>query len=442
MFKKKSVVTVFLILLVGLLAACNSNSASNGADGDDLTIPDNPEEISGDITVWAWALEANFLDKDVLPAFQEKYPNVNVTVEHLGVDQVYQKVSAGLSSGGSGLPDLIQVENNRIHSFTNEFPDAFVNLSAMGYDEHEDKFAEAKISGLKDDEGNIIAAPRDLGPVGVIYRVDMFEKAGVDPSEIETWEDYIEAGKKVAEQNGNYFLGTDGDGLLRIMMQQQGSYYFDEKGNLDITSEAGEKAAQVLQEMKDNDLITFTNNWDGQVAAMKNGEVATQPGAVWWAGTMLEQMPELTGQWDMFELPAFEEGGVRASNDGGSGLSIPSSSDNKVAAYVFAEFATTDVDSQIKALTNRGLFPALLEAYEEPVFSEDQEYFNNQPFFEKFAETVENIPPVNHDGAELEVRSAMGSEIEAFLLEDKPAQQMLEDGEAQAVQQTGKETSN
>lgn len=221
MFKKKSVVTVFLILLVGLLAACNSNSASNGADGDDLTIPDNPEEISGDITVWAWALEANFLDKDVLPAFQEKYPNVNVTVEHLGVDQVYQKVSAGLSSGGSGLPDLIQVENNRIHSFTNEFPDAFVNLSAMGYDEHEDKFAEAKISGLKDDEGNIIAAPRDLGPVGVIYRVDMFEKAGVDPSEIETWEDYIEAGKKVAEQNGNYFLGTDGDGLLRIMMQQR-----------------------------------------------------------------------------------------------------------------------------------------------------------------------------------------------------------------------------
>ncbi|MGP4038576.1 ABC transporter substrate-binding protein [Gracilibacillus sp. D59] len=439
MFTKKMVGVVFLFILVSLLVAC-SNSSSGG-DVEDLTIPENPEDITGDITVWAWALEANYLEKDVLPAFQKKYPNVNVTVEHIGVDQVYQKVSAGLSSGGSGLPDVVQVENNRIHSFTDEFPDAFTNLSALGYDEHEDRFSEAKISGLKDQDGNIIAAPRDLGPVGVIYRVDIFEEAGVDPSTINTWDDYIEAGKKVVDHTGKYFLGTDGDGLLRIMMQQQGSYYFDEEGNLDITSAAGENAARVLQEMKDNNLITYTNNWDGQVAAMKNGEVATQPGAVWWSGTMLEQMPELAGKWDMFKLPAFEEGGTRASNDGGSALAIPSSSENKVAAYVFAEFATTDVDSQIKALTNRGLFPALLEAYEEPIFSDNQEYFNNQPFFKKFADTVENIPPVNHDGAELEVRSVMGSEIEAFLLEDKPAIEMLEDGEKQAAQQTGKETT-
>ncbi len=439
--KKKLVGSWFALILIVLLAACGGDSSSDG-DGEELTIPENPEDVTGDITVWAWALEANYLDKDVLPAFQEIYPNVNVTVEHIGVDQVYQKVSAGLSSGGSGLPDVVQVENNRIHSFTEEFPDAFTNLTAMGYDEHEDKFADAKIEGLKDSDGNVIAVPRDLGPVGVLYRVDIFEEAGVDPSSIETWDDYIEAGKKIVDHTGKNFLGTDGDGLLRIMMQQQGSYYFDEEGKLDITSEAGENAARVLQEMKDNELITFTNNWDGQVAAMKNGEVSTHPGAVWWSGTMLEQMPELSGNWDMFELPAFEEGGTRASNDGGSALAIPSSSENKVAAYVFAEFATTDIDSQIKALTNRGLFPALLEAYEEPVFSEDQEYFNNEPFFQKFADTVENIPAVNHDGAELEVRSVMGSETEAFLLEDKSAMEMLEDGEEQAAQQTGKETTD
>lgn len=430
---------VAFILLV-LLVACGVNSSSE-QDIEELTIPENPEDINGDITVWAWALEANYLEKDVLPAFKKIYPNIDVTVEHIGVDQVYQKVSAGLSSGGSGLPDVVQVENNRIQSFTTEFPDAFTNLSAIGYDKHEDKFAKAKIEGLKDKDGNVIAAPRDLGPVGVIYRVDIFEEAGVDPSKIETWDDYIEAGKKVVAHTGNYFLGTDGDGLLRIMMQQQGSYYFDNEGKLDITSEEGENAARILQEMKDNNLITFTNNWDGQVAAMKNGEVATNPGAVWWSGTMLEQMPELSGKWDMFMLPAFEKGSTRASNDGGSALAIPSESDNKVAAYVFTEFATTDIDSQIKALTNRGLFPALTAAYEEPIFSENQEYFNNEPFFQKFADTVENIPAVNHDGAELEVRSVMGSEIEAFLLEDKKAMDMLQDGEEQAIQQTGKETT-
>ncbi|UOQ83322.1 ABC transporter substrate-binding protein [Gracilibacillus salinarum] len=435
---KKQYFSVFLITVMVLLLTACSGSGESAAD---VSIPQNPEDVEGDVTVWAWALEANYLEKDVLPAFEEKYPNVNVTIEHIGVDQVYQKVSAGLSSGGSGLPDVVQVENNRIHSFTDEFPDAFTNLSELGYDEHEDEFAEAKIAGLKDSDGNIIAMPRDLGPVAVLYRTDIFEEAGVDPASIETWNDYIAAGKKVLEQTGKYFLGTDGDGILRIMMQQQGSYYFDEDGKLDISSDAGEKAANILQQMKDSELITYTNNWDGQVAAMKNGEVATHPGAVWWSGTMIEQMPELAGKWDMFKLPAFEEGGTRASNDGGSALAIPSESDNKAAAYVFAEFATTDVDSQIKALTNRGLFPALTAAYEEPVFSEEQEYFNNQPFFKKFADIVPEIPAVNHDGAELEVRSVMGSEIEAFLLDDKPALEMLTEGEKQAVQQTGKETT-
>lgn len=438
MLRARMLLGLVAILLI-ILSACSSSAGSD--DVEDLEIPENPEDVTGDITVWAWALEANYLEKDVVPLFNEIYPNVNVTVEHIGVDQVYQKLSAGLSSGGSGLPDVVQVENNRIHSFTSEFSEAFTNLSALGYDEHENKFADAKISGLKDEDGNIIAAPRDLGPVGVMYRVDIFEEAGVDPSTIETWGDYIEAGKKVVDHTGKYFLGTDGDGILRIMMQQQGAYYFDEEGNLDINSEAGQKAAAILQEMQDNNLITFTNNWDGQVAAMKNGEVASHPGAVWWSGTMLEQMPELSGKWDMFKLPAFEKGETRASNDGGSALAIPSSSKNKVAAYVFAEFASVDVESQIKALTNRGLFPALLEAYNEPIFSEDQEYFNNEPFFKKFAEIVPDIPPVNHDAAELEVRSVMGSEIEAFLLEGKSAMQMLEDGEKQAIQQTGKETA-
>ncbi|UOQ45446.1 extracellular solute-binding protein [Halobacillus salinarum] len=427
----------FAVLLLIVLSAC-SNSSSGA---EDLTMPDNPEDIKADITVWAWALEANYLEKDVLPAFNKKYPNINVTVEHIGVDQVYQKVSAGLSSGGSGLPDVFQVENNRIHSFTSEFPDGLVNLSEMGYDDHVDEFSASKVEGLQDSKGNLMAAPRDLGPVGVIYRTDIFKEAGVDPESIETWDDYIAAGKKVTEQTGKAFLGMDNEGLFRIMLQQQGAYFFTEDGKLDLTSKEAEKAAGVIEKMRDAGLITYTNNWDGQVAAMKNGEVATHPGAVWWSGTMIEQMPELAGKWDMFRLPAFEKGGVRAANDGGSALAIPSSSDKKVAAYAFVEFATTDLDSQIKALTNRGLFPSLLKAYEEPAFTEDQKYFNNEPFFQKFADTVPDIQPVNHAPAELEVRSIMQSEFESFLLENKSAEKVLKDGQDQAQQQTGLEVS-
>ncbi|MDM5337391.1 sugar ABC transporter substrate-binding protein [Fictibacillus enclensis] len=425
------------MMLVVLLGGCGHSKTN----AEQVTIPKDPKKIKGDITVWAWALEANYLEKDVLPQFNKKYPNVNVRVEHIGVDQVYQKLSAGLSIGGKGLPDLVQVENNRIHSFTNKFKDPFTNLNQLGYDKHEKEFSASKIDGLKDKDGNIIAAPRDLGPVGVIYRTDIFKEAGVDPSKIETWDDYIEAGKKVVAHTGKGFLGTYNDTLLRVLLQEQGKYYFTKDGKLDISSPEARKAAGVIQKMKDAGLITYTNNWDGQVAAMKNSVVATNPGAVWWSGTMLEQIPELSGKWDMFRLPAFEKGGVRASNDGGSALAIPSASKNKAAAYVFAEFATTDIDSQIKGLTNRGLFPSLLAAYKKPELTANQKYFNNQPFFKKFADTVPDILPVNNAPKELDVRSIMTSEFQAFLLENKPAEKILIDGEKQSQRQTGLEVS-
>lgn len=430
---------VFIIVLsFGLLAACSNSS--NSGEAEDLTMPENPEDVEGDINVWAWALEANYLKEDVLPAFEKKYPNVNVTIEKLGVDAVYEKLNAGFAGGGSGLPDVFQIENNRIQSFTKPFPDGLTNLNELGFEEeHGDKFPQAKVEGLKDADGNIVAAPRDLGPVGVFYRTDLFKEAGVDPLTIETWDDYIAAGKKVVEMTGKAFFGMQGDELLRIMLQQQGSYYFDDQGKIDITSGAAKKAMTKIAEMKKADLITYTNNWDGQVAAMKNGEVATHPGAVWWSGTMLEQMPELAGKWGMFNLPAFEAGGNRAANDGGSALAIPSYSEEKLAAYAFVEFATTNADLQVKSLENRGLFPSLTETYDEPIFTENHKYFNNQPIFKQFAETVENINPINFTSDNLAARDIMSDQVVALLLEGKSPEAVLEEGEKLVQQQSGKE---
>jgi len=434
---KKSIGLLSISSLL-VLFGCGQDESSSA----EVNIPEENEDISGDITVWAWELEANYLEQDVLPEFEKEYPNVDVNIQNIGADQIYQRLNSGFYSGGSGLPDVLQIENNRILSFSTEFPDGFTNLSDIGYDKYDDQFPEAKTETLKNENGDYIAMPRDLGPVGVMYRTDIFEEAGVDPESIETWDDYIEAGVTIKEETGVPMLGMYEDNKLRSMIQQQDSYYFNEQGELNIDSKEAERALKTIEEMKNKELINYTNNWDGQVTAMKNGQVATQPDAVWWSGTMIEQMPELSGKWGMFELPAFEEGGVRASNNGGSALTIPSSSDNKEAAYAFSEFATTNVDMQIKGLENRGLFPSLEAAYEEDYFSQEIEYFSNQQYYLKFAETVENIPSINYTSDNLKVRDMMNGQIEALLLDDKPAEQILEEDEIRAERQTGRDIAN
>lgn len=437
--KNKNFLSLIVLILLSLvLTACGGSSESAAGE---VTIPEDPNEVEGEITVWAWNLEAAFLQDDIKPKFEEKYPNVEVTVEQLSADQVYEKLNAGLSGGGSGLPDVLQIENKKIQSFTQQFPDAFVNLEDLGFDQYADAFPESKVEGLKDESGNIVAAPRDLGPVGVFYRVDVFEEVGIDPATIKTWNDYIEAGKKIVAETDMSLLGTESDAILRVMLQQQDSYYFTDDGKIDINSEEAQRAMATLKEMVDADLIEYTTDWDGQVSAMKNGKVATHPGAVWWSGTMIGQMPELEGKWGMFKLPVFEEGGVSAANDGGSALSIPQSSDNKAAAYLFAEMASVEVDSQMTALKDHGLFPALLAAYEEPFFSQNQEYYNNQPIFQEFADTVENIPAINFTTDNLVVSDMMISNIEALLLEGADPMKLLEDAEEQVASRTGREVA-
>lgn len=437
---------LFTMLLITLLivSACSNGNGNSNSDNEVAAPSDNPGEVSGDITVWAWALEAEYLSKTVIPAFTAEYPNIKVNMETIGNDQIYDKLTAGLAAGGSGLPDVTQIAVNKLPTFVNQFPEGFAEISNLGFDKHISDFPESTIEAVKNLDGNVIAFPRDLGPVAVFYRVDIFEQAGVDPSTIKTWDDYIAAGKLIKEKTGVSMIGNrigNQDDILRIMLQQQGKYYFDAEGKIDVSTVEMNRALTKIKEMNEAGILLNTSNWDGQVAAMKNGKVATNPDAVWWSGTMLDQMPELSGKWGTFPLPVFEEGGVHAADNGGSALTILSSSKNKEAAYLFSEFASANTEMQLKALENHGLFPAYKAVYDEPYFNQNQEYFNNQPVFKQFAEVVKEIPPVNFTESNLVARQVATDQLSALILEGASPEKVIDNMKKQMTQQTGREAN-
>jgi lactose/L-arabinose transport system substrate-binding protein len=198
------------------------------------------------------------------------------------------------------------------------------------------------------------------------------------------------------------------------------------------------RSLRKIKEMHEAGILLNTSNWDGQVAAMKNGKVATVPDAVWWSGTMLDQMPELAGKWGTFPLPVFKEGGVHAANNGGSALAIPSVSKNKEAAYLFAEFASANKDMQLEALKNYGLFPAYTPVYDEPFLSDNHPYFNNEPVFRKFSEIVNQIPPVNYTEHNLVARQIATDQLAAIILGGASPEEAAENMLKQLQRQTGR----
>src|SRR5699024_6627771 len=229
--RRLGTLSLIMVLFFGLSACKDEDSTSEMVD----PATKEPDEISGDISVWAWELEADYLNS-IVDKFNEEYPNVNVEINKQGPDQVFQRLVSGLASGQENqLPDLVQIQDADLPSFTEKFPDSFTNLSELGFSEHDGSFAAAKEAMVKDKEGNYIAFPRDLGPVGVFYRKDIFEEAGVNAESIITWDDYIEAGKKIKEKTGTAMLGLELNGhipLTRFMIHQQDSFYFDDDGKL------------------------------------------------------------------------------------------------------------------------------------------------------------------------------------------------------------------
>ena len=448
-------------LSVGLLAACGGNdegdagannggndSADNGnatVNNDDANGNDNAgggnEDISGEVTAWGWNVAAAAMEQ-AIEGFNELYPNVTVNVEDVGREDVYDRLTVGLAAGGSGLPDISLVETDRLDNYFAEFPQGFVNLDDYGFSEHEDKFADSKVEAIKGPDGSNLAAPWDIGPAGVFYYVPHFEEAGVDPDDIETWDDFIAAGEDILDATGAAMVPVDianDDAIFRMMMNQLGVYYFDADGAIEIASDDAALAMSKIQEMHEKDLVANVDGWDGTVTATVNHTVATIPFGVWYAGTITDQAPDQSGDWGVFKLPAFEEGGNRDANLGGSDLTVLSSTEYPEAAYAFVEYFTTEVEPQIDGMTEYGLFPSLLATYDEPYFAENNEFFNDEPIWSLFADVVEGTLPANYTNDYARAfRYASDAQANA-LLSGEDAQVALQEAAERIANETGRE---
>ncbi|GGD12950.1 ABC transporter substrate-binding protein [Pontibacillus salipaludis] len=388
---KKLFGMIIFVAFVLVLGACSSDSSGEGDSGES----DSGKE---ELTAWAWNINVPVLEM-AAEKFEEENPDFKLNVVEMGTSDVYSKLTTGLQAGGKGLPDIVLVEDDRFQGYINTFPDAFANLSEMGFDEQKSKFPDYKTELLTKD-GAMYGFPFDGGPTGVFYRRDIFNEAGVTPEDIKTWDDFIEAGKTIKDKTGKDMIGLDlngDDGLYRMMLTQQGTFYFDDEGEVNLASDESKKAMEITKELKDAGIVKNTVGWDPWISAMTEGDVATAPSGAWLYGSITQQGKDTSGKWGVFKLPAFEEGGNRASNLGGSNYVIMSASDQKEKAYDFMEYFSTTNEVQVEAMEG-GLFPSLNTVYDNEIFKQEVEFFDNQKIWEMFAGEMENIPAVNYTG--------------------------------------------
>lgn len=352
---------------------------------------------SGEITIWSWNIAAAALSENIA-GFNEQFPDVTVTVEDLGNQQVFDRMLAGCAAGGSGLPDIVSVENHESEIFWAQFPDCFTDLVPLGYDDEtaalfpDFKRVELEVGDVR------YAMPWDSGPVAMFYRRDYYEAAGVDPATIETWADFMAAGEAIQAANeGVSMTQADLNGdteWFRMMTNENGCGYFSADGeSITVNQPACVQALETFGQMVDAGLVGAAN-WDEKITSNNAGTVATQIYGGWYEGTIRTNADaSASGLWGVYRMPSMTPDGARASNLGGSALAIPEASDNKEAAYAFLSYALATDEGQVSMLKSNGLVPSLLSALNDPYVSEPLEFWGGQPVWVDILGTLGSVPP-------------------------------------------------
>jgi len=398
------------------------------------------------LDVWVWDINKPALESTIT-SFQQMHPGVQVNVEDLGNQNVYDRGLAGCAAGGLDMPDVYLVENNEAQVFWAQFPDCFTDLRTLGADGLKPEFPAFKWAELTQD-GAIYAIPYDSGPTTIFYRRDLYQQAGIDPASILTWDDFATEGKKlVAHFSGDVKMGTIAKGTddewFRMLANQAGCFYFDNAGdNVTVNQPGCVTAMDTMKKLWDAGIL-WPGDWGNQIQFFQQSKEASAFFGSWYAGTIESEAPDQSGKWGVYITPALTPGGVRASNLGGSALAIPSSSKNPQLAYDFITNALADTDNQINILFNYGLTPSLLAVMNDPRLDQGVPYFDNQAIWKTILGTLGDVPPVVGTQFFQEARNVMIAVVNDYLDGKYPdAKTALDTAARQISQATGLPVAN
>lgn len=412
------------VMAMALALAMTASAVLTGCGGSKKKAEDGEKVL----TVWAWDVALMQL-QEAAEVYQKDHPDVKFEFEEMGTDQIYKKLSTSLATG-NGIADIIAIEGDVLVGYADKFPEGFLDVSdAVNTDE----FLASKLAEVTYKD-KVHAFPWDAGPVGMFYRTDYFEQAGVNPEDIQTWDDLIEAGKKIEAAcktpSGDPVKMIPVDpkksSLYSLIRGEFGIGVFDEDGNPIVDDERSISAMKMADKIYDSGVALNYNGWDEYEQTVVNESVACIPEAVWMIGTIKDKGPQTEGKWSVMDIPKIEGGQYSCSN-GGSDLAINAKTDYPEEAKDFVKFAMTDTTLQASGFEKYGLYPSYIPSYEEEVFQKGDAFFGEGNVYEIFIENGQKVADTPISPNAQEASDAIGVAVSKILLNGEDVEKTMKD---------------
>ncbi len=205
--------------------------------------------------------------KVLIPAFNKKFPNVEVKLVVQQYGDHHNALTTALATG-QGLPDVAAIEVGFIGRFAEGQGFEDLNKAPYNAGQYKRLFTPYTVAQATASDGRFIGMPVDIGPGTFFYRIDVLQKAQVDPKNMTTWPGYIAAGRKIKATTGSFLIADAADvAWINILATAptNNSPYFDEKGNVVVDSPRFVRAFELAKNIRtaglDAKIGAWTNEW-------------------------------------------------------------------------------------------------------------------------------------------------------------------------------------
>lgn len=222
--RRRATALVAAMVTIGGLAACG-DGGSGGTDAG---------EGDGQITIWhteSTPVTVTAMD-EIIADFEDQNPGYTVTQESVGWGDLQVKLQAALAAGD--LPELTHVEPMFVETLYQQDLLAPLDGVVESLDgDYSPRFEEM----FTQDDGSVYGVSHAWGVDLTTTRADFYAKAGVNPDEVETWDDFQTQLSAVQAANpgtsGVSLAGANGHNLaeeLYMWLGSNGGSFFDEEG--------------------------------------------------------------------------------------------------------------------------------------------------------------------------------------------------------------------
>lgn len=407
----KKIVSLFVLVMFLLLAACSSDSGSTNSSSDSgsndsgTSTGDTDGNSDGseptELTVWSFVESYSNYYKYKAEEWNKEFPDrqIKLNAELLPFSDMWKKLTLSLQSG-KGAPDIVDIE---IQKFPN-YLQGDIQLVPLNDIINPEDYIEARLNIYAKD-GNYYGAPNNLASTVMFYNMDIMNAAGVDPKDIVTWDDYVEAGLKVKEATGKpmFTVGTSDIVLFQALTLQRGSDLFDEEGNVTIASQTNIDMLQFLHDAVYKHEIAIPSPGGGYTEESyfgfnNNDGVASNLMPVWYMDRFVNYMPDQKDKVLIAPMPVCSDAECYDSVGlGGTGTAIIKQSDHVELAKEFLQYTKTTKESILGLYTHMGKVPPM-HVYDHEIFTqptEITEFFMNENVFDVVDQVTEQVVAPN-----------------------------------------------